>query len=112
VSRWPLQLASGFNSVLALEHMAEFDASELELLLCGLPAIDLNDWKAHVEYRSGYNPDHAVIKRFWQVVEDMGDDGKAKLLRFVTGTSALPPVRSLPATAAPHKHVAVAAFHT
>lgn len=88
-----LQLADGFNSVLALEHMAEFDASELELLLCGLPAIDLDDWKANVEYRSGYNPGHAVIKRFWQVVEEMEDDGKAKLLRFVTGTSALPPVR-------------------
>ena len=51
--------------------MAEFDASELELLLCGLPAIDLEDWKANVEYRSGYGPAHAVIKRFWQVVEEM-----------------------------------------
>ena len=88
-----MQLAEGFNSVLALEHMAEFDASELELLLCGMPAIDIEDWKANVEYRSGYGPDHAVIKRFWQVVEEMGDEGKAKLLRFATGTSALPPVR-------------------
>ena len=81
--------------MLALEHMTEFDASELELLLCGLPAIDLEDWKANVEYRSGYGPAHAVIKRFWQVVEEMEDEEKAKLLRFVTGTSALPPVRQL-----------------
>ena len=32
-----LQLSNGFNSVLPLEHLAEFDASELELLLCGKP---------------------------------------------------------------------------
>ena len=31
-----LQLADGFNSVLPLGHVAEFDASELELLLIPL----------------------------------------------------------------------------
>ena len=117
-----LQLSNGFNSVLPLEHLAEFDASELELLLCGkpqhrrhctnapihcwqarlslgdcgaragLPSIDMRDWQSNAEYRSGYTADHPVIQRFWQVVEAMGDDGRAKLLRFVTGTSALPAV--------------------
>eukprot|EP01047_Picozoa_sp_COSAG01_P127724 COSAG01_NODE_57008_length_315_cov_0.666667_1_plen_27_part_10 len=27
--------------MLALEHVAEFDAGELELLLCGYPTIDM-----------------------------------------------------------------------
>lgn len=61
-----------------------------QLLLCGFPTIDMDDWKAHVEYRSGYNPNHSSIRHFWNVVAGMNEETRAKLLRFVTGTSALP----------------------
>ena len=88
-------MAKGFNSVLALEHVKEFDASEFELLLCGFPTIDMDDWQQNVEYRSGFNANHAAIGFFWAVVAEMGEESRAKLLRFVTGTSALPAVSLL-----------------
>lgn len=78
--------------MLALEHVAEFDAGELELLLCGYPTIDMADWQRNVEYRSGYSATHVAIDAFWQVVSEFSEENKAKLLRFVTGTSALPAV--------------------
>ena len=79
--------------MLDVRHVQEFDSAELELLLCGFPTIDMEDWKANVEYRSGYNDGHPVIKTFWQAVHEMSEESRAKLLRFVTGTSALPAVR-------------------
>jgi hypothetical protein len=30
------------------------DFQELELLMCGLPKIDLDDWKDHIEYSGDY----------------------------------------------------------
>ena len=81
----------GFNSVLPLKEIAAFDTSELELLLCGVPRLDIHEWRQHTVYRSGYSESHAAIQMFWGIIEAWNDDYRAKLLRFVTGTSAIPP---------------------
>ena len=39
-------LVAGFHSVLPLEYLEAFTASELELLLCGSTEVDIEDWKA------------------------------------------------------------------
>ena len=39
--------------VLPLDEIALFDVSELELVLCGVPALDIEDWRAHTGYKSG-----------------------------------------------------------
>ena len=38
-----------------------FDEYELELMLSGLPEIDLEDWKVNTDY-SGYTNEDTVIK--------------------------------------------------
>ena len=43
-----------------------FNEQELELLLCGLPSIDLHDLQAHIEYR-GYTAKDEVISWFWAI---------------------------------------------
>lgn len=46
---------SGFKSVFPLEWLQYFDERELELLLCGMQDIDVDDWERHTVYRH-YSP--------------------------------------------------------
>ena len=61
--------------------------------MCGLPEIDVSDWKEHTEYTGEYDiegPNHQVCKWFWEVVSEYDQEMKARLLQFVTGTSGVP----------------------
>jgi hypothetical protein len=42
---------------------------ELELLLCGLPVIDITEWKANCEYKAGYDADSDVVCWLWELLE-------------------------------------------
>uniref|UniRef100_A0A4W3GQ92 E3 ubiquitin-protein ligase n=1 Tax=Callorhinchus milii TaxID=7868 RepID=A0A4W3GQ92_CALMI len=79
----------GFNEVLPLHYLQSFDAKELEVLLCGMQEIDLNDWQRNAIYRN-YNRNSKQIIWFWQVVKEMDNEKRLRLLQFVTGTCRLP----------------------
>ena len=63
-----------------------FDAQELELVISGLPDIDLDDLRAHTEYH-GYKATDPVINYFWSVLRSFSTEETALFLQFVTGTS-------------------------
>lgn len=48
-------LLQGMYEVVPPELLSVFDYQELELLMCGIPEIDVDDWKRHTEYLSVYN---------------------------------------------------------
>nr|XP_008005673.2 E3 ubiquitin-protein ligase HACE1 isoform X4 [Chlorocebus sabaeus] len=56
-----------------------------ELLLSGMPEIDVSDWIKNTEYTSGYEREDPVIQWFWEVVEDITQEERVLLLQFVTG---------------------------
>ena len=91
-------LRQGFITVMPEPErlLGAFDAAELELLLCGVPTLELSEWRAHTDYRAGYHSAHPAVRRLWRVVGGMDQPTRAKLLRFVTGTSALPPGGCVP----------------
>ena len=66
-----------------------FNPKEIELLISGLPDININDLQKYTEY-SNYTKDSQVIKWFWKTVKSFDTDLKAGLLQFVTGTSKVP----------------------
>ena len=39
----------------------------VQLLMCGLGDVDVNDWRQHTVYKNGYCPNHPVIQWFWKV---------------------------------------------
>jgi len=80
---------SGFHELIRPEWIAMFTPSELELLISGLPEIDMEDLRKNTEYR-GYTSDSATIQWFWQVVHEFSQEEKALFLQFVTGTSKVP----------------------
>nr|GEV63223.1 E3 ubiquitin-protein ligase UPL2-like [Tanacetum cinerariifolium] len=79
----------GFNELISRDLISIFHDKELELLISGLPDIDLDDMKANTEY-SGYSAASPVIQWFWEVAQAFSKEDKARLLQFVTGTSKVP----------------------
>jgi len=87
------ELLLGFFDVVPEPLLTVFDFQELELLMCGLPVIDMEDWKEHTEYSGEYEKlrgDNPTCQWFWEVVEGFDQEMKARLLQFVTGTSGVP----------------------
>lgn len=77
----------GFHELVPAELISIFDASELELLISGLPDIDLDDLRAHTDYGGGYKSSDPIINWFWSALRSFSKEEKALFLQFVTGTS-------------------------
>eukprot|EP01035_Chromulina_nebulosa_P020157 gene20157-26170_t len=90
----------GLYDVIPEPLLAVFDFQELELLLHGLPNIDMDDWIRNAEYTGEFSnssngpialsAQHKVVQWFWDIVKSMEQEHKAKLLQFVTGTAGVP----------------------
>ncbi|KLJ12683.1 E3 ubiquitin-protein ligase HUWE1 [Blastomyces silverae] len=79
----------GFHDIIPADLIAIFNEQELELLISGLPEINIDDWKANTEYIN-YSASSNQIVWFWCAVESFDKEERAKLLQFVTGTSKVP----------------------
>lgn len=53
-------------------------------MLSGIPEIDLTDWRANTAYIE-YSEDDAVIKWFWESMEEFSQQERVLMLQFVTG---------------------------
>ncbi|KAJ3224220.1 hypothetical protein HK099_000081 [Clydaea vesicula] len=80
---------SGFQEIIPKDLIKIFNEQELELLISGLPDIDIDDWKNNTEYQN-YTPTSPQIQWFWRVVRNFTQEERAKLIQFVTGTSKVP----------------------
>ncbi|XP_069838547.1 E3 ubiquitin-protein ligase NEDD4 isoform X1 [Dendropsophus ebraccatus] len=93
VNRIQKQMASfkeGFFELIPQDLIKIFDENELELLMCGLGDVDVNNWREHTKYKNGYSIGHPVIQWFWKAVLMMDAEKRIRLLQFVTGTSRVP----------------------
>lgn len=109
-----LALQKGFNEVIPQHLLKAFDEKELEvgsddskriptaaprltplslpavqLIVCGLGKIDINDWKSNTRLKH-CTPDSNIVKWFWKAVESFDEERRARLLQFVTGSSRVP----------------------
>ncbi|KAF4984644.1 hypothetical protein FZEAL_220 [Fusarium zealandicum] len=79
----------GFHDIIPAELISIFNEQELELLISGLPDIDIDDWKSNTEYHN-YNPSSQQIQWYWRALRSFDKEERAKMLQFVTGTSKVP----------------------
>ncbi|OJJ40648.1 hypothetical protein ASPWEDRAFT_102518 [Aspergillus wentii DTO 134E9] len=79
----------GFHEIIAPDLISIFNEQELELLISGLPEIEVDDWKNNTEYHN-YSASSPQIQWFWRAVRSFDKEERAKLLQFVTGTSKVP----------------------
>lgn len=61
----------------------------MQLIVCGLGKIDINDWKSNTRLKH-CTPDSNIVKWFWKAVESFDEERRARLLQFVTGSSRVP----------------------
>ena len=83
------EFLTGFHEIIPADLISIFNEQELELLISGLPDIDIDDWKNNTEYQN-YQQTSSQIQWFWRAVRSFDKEEKAKLLQFVTGTSKVP----------------------
>jgi E3 ubiquitin-protein ligase HUWE1 len=81
---------AGFWDMVPQGLLAPFDDQELELLISGLPEIDVADLKASAEYAGGYSPASPQVVWLWTVVASLDAEDLARFVQFVTGTSKVP----------------------
>ncbi|XP_056593824.1 NEDD4-like E3 ubiquitin-protein ligase WWP1 isoform X3 [Triplophysa dalaica] len=79
----------GFNEVVPLQWLQYFDEKELEVMLCGMQEVDLQDWQRNTVYRH-YTRNSKQIIWFWQFVKEVDNEVRLRLMQFVTGTCRLP----------------------
>lgn len=79
----------GFHDIVPAELISIFDEGELELLISGMPEIDVDDWKNNTDYVS-YTNASPQIQWFWRTVRSFDKEEQAKLLQFITGTGKVP----------------------
>ena len=61
-----------------------FEWKEMELMLCGLHDIDLEDMKENVEYHN-YSRESKVIVWLWELLDSYDKTKRASFLQFITG---------------------------
>lgn len=79
----------GFYEIIPKRLIGIFNEQELELLISGLPTVDIDDLKANTEYHK-YQPTSLQIQWFWRALRSFDQADRAKFLQFVTGTSKVP----------------------
>ena len=79
----------GFYEIIPKNLISIFNEQELELLISGLPEIDLEDLRRNTEYHK-YTTNSLQIQWFWRALKSFDKEDLAKFLQFVTGTSKVP----------------------
>ena len=88
------ELLLGFFDIIPEPALTIFDPNEIELILCGLPTIDIDDWELNSIYSGLFESKgkgDKVVDWFWETVRnDFDQEMRARLLQFVTGTAGVP----------------------
>jgi len=79
----------GFHELVRKDLIRIFTPKELELLISGLPDIDIDDLKKNTEY-VGWKATDQQIEWFWNVLFSLSRSQKAAFVQFVTGSSKVP----------------------
>jgi apoptosis-resistant E3 ubiquitin protein ligase 1 len=78
----------GLHSILPVDWLNIFDENELEILICGLSEISVEDWMSNTEYQGGI--DSKIKKWFWIAIDNLNQEERAKLLQFITSSTQVP----------------------
>lgn len=79
----------GFYELVSPDLIAIFTPRELELVISGLPDIDVDDLKKNTEY-VGWKATDKEIQWFWNIMTSLSRNQKAAFVQFVTGSSKVP----------------------
>ncbi|OQR86230.1 HECT E3 ubiquitin ligase [Achlya hypogyna] len=79
----------GLGLVVPLQLLRLFSWREVEMMVCGSPAIDVDLLEACTEY-SCCDPKDAHVKWFWETLRAFSEESRRMFLKFVWGRIRLP----------------------
>lgn len=80
----------GFHSIIPQKDLSMFSPNELDLLICGIPEIDIDDLERNTEFIRPLTKDTPCVKFFFSAIRKWSREDLAKLLLFITGSSQVP----------------------
>jgi hypothetical protein len=81
----------GLYSVVPQPLLSVFCAPELQVLISGSSAgISLDDLKRNTRYAGGFLPMDRHVSNFWAVLEELSEQDRGRLVRFVTSCERPP----------------------
>ena len=83
-------ILEGFYKVIPLNILQIFDPIEFDMILYGVPTINLADWKTNTIYKGAYYQNHQIIQWFWEVMQGFQQEELANILHFCTGSKRTP----------------------
>lgn len=78
---------NGFDSLIPHKEIRIFTPNELDLLICGVPEFDVEDFINHTVIKEPYTIDSPVIKFYFNAIRKWDNELLVKLLQFITGCS-------------------------
>jgi len=83
-------LKEGFFEVLPREIFRGFTPQQMRKFLVGEENVDVVDLGNNIKFRDGYTRRSQQIVWFLEVLEEMPQDQRRRVLRFITGSSRVP----------------------
>lgn len=80
----------GFESLIHQDEINNITPKDLDLLICGIIQIDLDNLKQNTIIIKPYTSDSPVIKYFFDAISKWDGEDLAKLILFITGSSFIP----------------------
>lgn len=77
----------GFYSFIPLDDIKYFTSGQLNLVISGVPEIDLNDFRENIKCE-----DSNLKNLFFDCIANWSNEDLALLILFITGTSRIPPI--------------------
>lgn len=82
-------IRSGLKSVVPFEMLKLFSWSQLDLMVCGKPDVDVATLKRHTKY-SGISATNSTVQYMWRALESFTPEERCLFLRFVWGRNRMP----------------------
>eukprot|EP01100_Stratorugosa_tubuloviscum_P002070 TRINITY_DN1476_c0_g2_i1.p1 TRINITY_DN1476_c0_g2~~TRINITY_DN1476_c0_g2_i1.p1 ORF type:complete len:523 (-),score=215.30 TRINITY_DN1476_c0_g2_i1:24-1592(-) len=83
-----INFLEGFFDIIPVQMLELFNEAELELLICGVKEINVQDWQRNSRY-AGFSGHGQTPKWFWEIMEEFTNEQRSLVLQFATGTTSI-----------------------
>ena len=80
----------GFNMLIPHDKIKFFSPKELDLLICGVTDIEVEDMIQNTEFEYPYTAESPVIQMFFKEIKTWDNEKLTKILFFMTGSPRIP----------------------
>jgi hypothetical protein len=84
------RILQGLSQLIPLPYLHCLTGEELKLIICGRPKVDVELLKKHTKYSGGLNEESRRIKFFWEIMRELPEIDRLKIIRFCWGQERLP----------------------